>query len=256
MDFVSNSSSSSFVLKTQKNMLDKSTYEKFLTFFTSGEKLDEYNVEEYVHNINSNIVWSIFEFHFMTNLNNDNKYEDYYNIPPMECLDTVMQEDFDEILSNIFKDKEGGFKGDGCFFYHEDFVFQHRGIAQITFDSIEYTRKILKMIKDNGWDLEPLKEKYCIIENHLVKEKYKDKEGEDRERATRYKTIEEAEAYLDKLEEELLNDVNYIVIAMSYSGDGTCNGKLWYDRDWREKEKSCYELIKENNFGDTIYIDW
>ena len=252
MDFVSNSSSSSFVLKTKKDMLDKTTYKKFLSFFSEGEK---FNVREYENCIRTNLVWSIFDFEFLKDLNKDGKYDHYYNIPPMEYLDNDMGERIEDILQDVFKDQSGGFETDGCFFYHEDFVFQHRGIAQITRKSVEYTRKILKMIKDEGFSFTLYDPKFCAIKNHLVKVPYKGEDGKDYLRATEYKSIEEAEEFLDKLDKELQEGVNYIVIAMSYQGDGTDNGKLWYDKDW-DNEKSCYVLIKENDFGETFYIDW
>jgi len=255
-DFVSNSSSSSFVLKTKKNIFNKSTLEKFLSFFSSGEQLDEYNVNEFDLCTRFNVVWSIFDFEFYVDLDKKKgKYGKYYNIPPMECLD-IEQESIDDILENIFKDEEGGFESNGFVFYHEDFVFNHMGIAILNKKSVEFTRKILQMIKKDGWSFKYKDPKFCVIKNHLVKEKYKDDEdGKEYVRPIKYNTIEEAEAFLDKLEKDLDNDIKYIVIAMSYSGDSYCNGKLWYDKDW-DNEKSCYKLIDENDFGETFYVDW
>lgn len=249
-DFVSNSSSSSFVLKTIKNMKDEKTYKEFLRFFTSKNQLDDYNVNEYKYALeNGNVVFSIFQIEFLKDLNDEAKYDKYYELPPMEYLNPN-NEKIDDIIKNMFEDKQGGFQNNGWFFVHEDFVFGHRGLCVLNLDSIEYTRKILKMIKDEGWSPTLYDPKYYRIINHL--DKYEDEKGYKHPKEI---TMEEAEKFLDKLEEELLNDVNYIVIAMSYQGDGQDNGKLWYDKDF-EKEKSCYDLIKENNFGETFYLDW
>jgi len=248
-DFVSNSSSSSFVLKTTKDMTDKSTYEQFLKYFSSGNVLDGYNVEEYENAIADRTVFSIFEFEFFTKYDEKQKvYDKYYNIPPMECL--TDGEDIDTIIENIFKDQNGGFESNGYFFVHEDFVFEHRGISVITPKSIEYTRKILKLIRDQKWQPELYKENYYVIKNHF--DRYKDDKGKSRCRTL---NVDEAETVLNKIEKELKNGINYIVIAMSYSGDGMGAGKLWYDKDW-DKEKSCYKEIEENNFGETFFIDW
>ena len=248
-DFVSNSSSSSFVLKTKMNMMDKNTYEKFLRFFTSGNELDKYNVIEYLDCIHKNVVFSIFEFVFLTDFDNEcGKYSKCYNMPPMEFLDKNC-ENIDNIIDNIFKDCDGGFETDGSFFYHEDFVFSHRGIAVINKESIEYTRKILNMAKKD-FSFKFGDSKYCIIYDHINRVK-----GKDDYLVSKKITIKEAEDFLDKLENELKDNIQYIVIAMSYQGDGTDYGKLWYDKDF-DKEKSCYKLIEENNFGETFYIDW
>ena len=248
-DFVSNSSSSSFVLKTKMNMMDKDTYEKFLRFFTSKGELDKYNVDEYLDGINNNVVFSIFRFEFLTNLNKDGKYEKYFIVPPMASINKN-DENVTQILDNMFEDKEGGYETDGMFFYHEDFVFGHANrIAVINMDSIKYTRKILDMIKkDFGFKIgDP---KLYRIHDHINQVK-----NEDGYFTSKVITLEEAEKFLDKLENELKDNIQYIVIAMSYQGDGTEYGKLWYDKDF-DKEKSCYKLIEENKFGETFCVDW
>lgn len=249
-DFVSNSSSSSFVLKTTKDMTDKSTYEQFLKYFSSGNVLDEYNVEEYENGIADRTVFSIFEFEFFTKYDEKQKvYDKYYNIPPMECL-TDDEDNIDTIIENIFKDQNGGFESNGYFFLHEDFVFSHRGISVITPKSIEYTRKILKLIKDQKWQPELHKENCYVIKNHF--DRYTDDKGDSHCKTL---NVDEAETVLNKIEEDLKKGISYIVIAMTYSGDGMDAGKLWYEKDW-DKEKSCYQEIKENNFGETFYIAW
>ena len=111
------------------------------------------------------------------------------------------------------------------------------------------------MIKKDGWSFKIGDPKCCRIRNVLDKVKAKSEDGRDILETKSYKSVEEAEKFLEKIDEDLLKNINYYVIAMSYSGNAQEYGKLWYDIDW-DKDKNCYQLIKENEFGETFTVDW